>query len=301
VDSHLSDAAIGAWLTDRTGRRCAARPTQPVHGGSISRCVRWAAAGGDVFVKLAPAGALAAFEAEAEGLQDLRASGAVRVPAVQAVGLAGGHAILALEWLELSPTLKEQPGVQALLGRKLATLHRVTATAFGWRRDNTIGATPQPNAWDVDWVRFFRERRLGHQLTLAAAKGLPARVQERGRLLEERCPAFFRGHRPEPSLLHGDLWSGNWGVDAATREPVLFDPAVYFGDREADIAFTHCFGGFSDAFHAAYAAEWTPDPGADARRPLYNLYHVLNHYVLFGGGYARQAASMIDSLLAQLG
>jgi fructosamine-3-kinase len=179
--------------------------------------------------------------------------------------------------------------------------HRVTAPRFGWHRDNTIGATPQQNAWHDDWVRFFREQRLGFQLDLAAANGLDARVVERGRDLGERCGAFFSSYRPVPSLLHGDLWGGNWGVVAGVREPAIFDPAVYYGDREADLAMTRLFGGFGPRFYAAYQSAWPLDQAAGTRRTLYNLYHVLNHFSLFGGGYGRQAAAMIDKLLAEFG
>lgn len=296
-----ADASIAAWLGERVGRRFAENPAGVVHGGSIHHCVRWPGAGGDAFVKLAAVDARAAFEAEADGLEALRAAQALRVPQVLAVGEAGGRAVLALEWLELSPPLADRSSVQRRLGEGLAAQHRVTGPAFGWRRDNTIGATPQPNPREHDGVRFLQRHRLGHMLELAAAQGLPSRTLERGRRLVERCPGLFAGYRPVPSLLHGDLWGGNWSAHAATGEPVVFDPAVHHGDREADLAMTRLFGGFGPDFYAAYGAQWPLDPGAPARCTLYNLYHVLNHYVLFGGGYARQVATMIDRLLAELG
>ncbi|HET9692965.1 MAG TPA: fructosamine kinase family protein [Steroidobacteraceae bacterium] len=294
-------AAIGAWLSEQTGRRFAPRPAEAVHGGSINRCVRWPGQGGDAFVKLAVPATLPAYAAEVEGLRDLRGADSLRVPDAYAAGIAGGHAVLALEWLDLSPQLASEPAVQARLGARLAAQHRVTAASFGWRRDNTIGATLQPNGPDDDWVRFFRRARLGHQLELAASSGLDLRIVERGLALNERCGELFASHRPVASLLHGDLWGGNWSALARTGEPAIFDPAVYYGDREADIAFTHLFGGFGHAFYAAYEDAWPLAPGSDARRTLYNLYHVLNHYVLFGGSYARQASSMIEQLLAELG
>lgn len=296
-----SEAAIGAWLSLQAGRRFESRPARRVHGGSIHHCVRWAAAGGDAFVKLADAGAIGTLEAEVDGLEALRAAQALRVPQVLAVGTAAGRAVLALEWLDLSPQVAERSSVQARLGEGLAEQHRVTGPTFGWHRDNTIGATAQPNPTDDDWLRFFRQHRLGHVLDLAVARGLPSRTVDRGRELIERLPALFVGYRPVPSLLHGDLWGGNWSADALTCDPVVFDPAVYRGDREADLAMTHLFGGFGPDFYAAYGAQWPLDPGAETRRPLYNLYHVLNHFVLFGGGYARQAGAMIDGLLAELG
>lgn len=292
--------ALGRWLGEQTGRRHASRPAGEVHGGSVHRCLRWPAAGGDAFVKVAAASQLAAFEAEAAGLESLREAQALRVPCVHAVGLVAGTAVLALEWLALSPPDAASPEVQARLGERLASQHRVQAARFGWSRDNTLGATPQPNAEDDDWVRFYRQRRLGHMLTLAQAAGLDPRIVDRGERLLDRCGQFFEDHCPVPSLLHGDLWGGNWSALARSREPVIYDPAVYFGDRETDIAFTRLFGGFGRAFYAAYEAAWPPDPGAGTRTTLYNLYHVLNHHVLFGGGYARQAQHMIDGLLAEV-
>jgi protein-ribulosamine 3-kinase len=301
VTTTPAHAEIGAWLGERIGRRFAAAPAEVVHGGSIHHCVRWPGSGGDAFVKLVPVDTLATFEAEVDGLEALRAARALRVPEVLAVGVAGGRAVLALEWLDLSPQLADRSSVQARLGEGLAAQHRVTGNAFGWHRDNAIGATVQPNPREDDGVRFFQRHRLGHMLELAAAQGLSSRTLERGRRLVERCPGLFEGYRPVPSLLHGDLWGGNWSAHAVTGEPVVFDPAIHYGDREADLAMTRLFGGFGHDFYAAYGAQWPLAAGAATRCTLYNLYHVLNHYVLFGGGHARQAAAMIDSLLAELG
>ena len=296
-----ADVAISSWLSRNTGRSFASAPAAEVAGGSVYRCVRWASESSDAFVKLAAADSLAALEAEAAGLQALAKADALRVPAVLAVGDAGGHALLALEWLDLEPAAASDGTVQAQLGERLAMQHRMTAPRCGWQRDNTIGATLQLNEWDDDWVRFFRERRLGFQLGLAGANGLHSNVVERGRELGERCGAFFSSYRPVPSLLHGDLWGGNWGVVSGSREPAIFDPAVYYGDRETDIAMTRLFGGFGPRFYAAYQASWPLDQAASRRSTLYNLYHVLNHFNLFGGGYGRQAQAMIDKLLAELG
>jgi protein-ribulosamine 3-kinase len=294
-------SAIPAWLSRITSRRYAPQAAGAVAGGSIHQCVRWPGEGGDAFVKFAPLERLDALEAEAAGLGALEAAGALRVPRVLGVAEVDGQALLALEWLDLSAPAEGDAALQGQLGERLATLHRYTAPRFGWDRDNYIGATTQPNAWDDDWVRFFRERRLGFQLDLAESRGLPPRIIDRGRELGERCGAFFSSHRPVPSLLHGDLWGGNWGAVAATREPVIFDPAVYYGDREADLAMTRLFGGFGPRFYAAYQAAWPLDPAAGTRRALYNLYHVLNHFSLFGGAYAQQAAGMIERLLAESG
>jgi fructosamine-3-kinase len=178
-------------------------------------------------------------------------------------------------------------------------MHRTARDHFGWDRDNTIGSTPQHNAPCGEWVTFWREHRLGFQLDLAARQGYGGRLQKLG----ERLLADLTGlidHDPRPSLLHGDLWGGNIGYDREGN-PVIFDPAVYYGDREADLAMTELFGGFGSGFYAAYEEAWPLDPGYSVRKTLYNLYHILNHLNLFGSGYLGQAQTMTERLLAELG
>jgi protein-ribulosamine 3-kinase len=208
--------------------------------------------------------------------------------------VAEGRAWLVLEYLPLGSR-----GSGADLGRRLAAMHRHTAPSYGWTRDNTIGSTPQDNTRMDDWIGFFRERRLRPQYDLAARHGAPCRVMDKGERLMAGLAGLFGGHRPAASLLHGDLWGGNHGYSAG--EPVIFDPAVYYGDREADLAMTELFGGYPADFYAAYREAWPLDPGYALRKTLYNLYHVLNHYNLFGGGYLGQAEHMTERLLAELG
>jgi protein-ribulosamine 3-kinase len=284
-------------LAAALGRPVAPDPDAAVHGGSINDCLRWQTATGPVFVKRAPIARRWILEAEADGLARLRTAGAVRVPATLAMGCTDRDAFLALEWLDLTPA---DATSDERLGRALARLHAVHCEAFGLDHDNAIGATVQPNAWNGDWLAFWREQRLGLQLALAARNGYGGRLQDRGRRLAECAGVFFVDHRPQPSLLHGDLWGGNRAM-LADATPVLFDPAVYFGDREADLAMTHLFGGFGPRFHAIYAEARPLDPGAEVRRDLYNLYHVLNHLNLFGAAYRGQAEAMIDRLLAAAG
>jgi fructosamine-3-kinase len=200
----------------------------------------------------------------------------VRVPKVFSHGVEGGRAYLLLEYLDLQAN-----GDFAALGRVLAALHRKSAPRFGWQRDNYIGATPQANGWCDDWAEFWRERRLRPQFERA---GLNFEFPER--LLEN--------HRPQPSLLHGDLWNGNVGFTA--QGPVLFDPAVYYGDREADLAMTELFGGFPREFYQAYRQAWPLPPGYEKRKHVYNLYHLLNHLNLFGGGYLGQVNATLRLL-----
>lgn len=288
-------AVIARAIASTLGVACQESPEGRVAGGSISVCYRWLSDAGPLFVKVAALEALPMLVAEAAGLADLGAANAVRVPRVLAVGPAPGSAFLALEWLTAGRSGAE---CERLLGEQLAALHRVTAERFGWSRDNTIGSTPQANGWCGDWSEFFRERRLKPQLALAASRGEATLEPMGGRLLES-LPRLLAGHRPQPSLLHGDLWGGNW-LALATGEPAIFDPAVYYGDREADLAMTRLFGGFGAAFYRAYEAVAPLPEGASLRGELYNLYHVLNHANLFGGGYAAQACAMMQRLLSQL-
>lgn len=265
-----------------------------IGGGCVNETVRVRGEGRDFFVKLNAAAKADMFVAEAEGLREIAASETLRVPEPVCWGVAGSSAYLVLDYLSLG-----HAGKGAVLGERLAALHRITQTEFGWWRDNTIGSTPQINTPDADWLRFFRARRLGYQLELAERNGTVSELLRRGAELMERLDGLFDGYRPRPSLLHGDLWSGNYSY-FADGTPVIFDPAVYFGDREADIAMTELFGGFGGDFYAAYRAAWPLDAGYAVRRTLYNLYHILNHYNMFGGGYGQQALRMTQQLLSEL-
>ncbi len=266
-----------------------------VGGGTSSELWSCRLAEERAFVKTAPADREFALVAEADGLRELTAAGAIRVPQPLAQGCAGATAFLALEWLDITAG-----GRDADLGRALAQLHRHRAASFGWRRDNTIGATPQTNGWMDDWPSFFRDRRLAPQFELAARNGHLGRLQRDGTALLAAIPALLEGHAPIPSLLHGDLWSGN-AARLASGEPAIMDPAVYYGDREADLAMTELFGGFTPGFYSEYAKAWPLDAGYPLRRTLYNLYHVLNHLNLFGETYLAQAQRMTADLLAAAG
>jgi fructosamine-3-kinase len=248
------------------------------------------------FVKTADAAALPRLVAEVAGLAALRATGSVRVPDVLACGLCDGRARLELEYLDLRG-LDRACG--AALGQQLAALHGHVGERFGFDGDNFIGGLPQENAWRDNWALFFAERRLRPQLRWAIGNGMERQLADRGLALAERLGAFFLDYRPRPSLLHGDLWSGNASA-LADGTPVIFDPAVYYGDREADIAMSELFGGFPESFYAGYRAAWPLDAGYETRKTLYNLYHVLNHFNLFGAAYLGQARRMIEKLLAEL-
>lgn len=260
----------------------------PVSGGDISAA--WRA--GNVFLKTGPESSYDMFTAEAEGLAELASANTVRVPRVLACGMSPGTAFIAFEWLDMERPTRS---VESQLGEQLAALHHATRDRFGWHRDNTIGLTPQPNDWSDDWVGFFRDKRLGFQLGLAARNGFTGSLQTTGARLLKRLPIFFESYTPKPSLLHGDLWGGNWG--SCNGEPVIFDPAVYYGDPESDLAMTRLFGGFGAAFYEAYDAHMPPAAGSHDRCMLYQLYHVLNHLNLFGSSYKRRAQDLINNLL----
>lgn len=288
--------AIAESIEHATGVPFVVERTNRVGGGCINQGFELHGGGREVFVKLNTAASLSMFEAEAAGLEEIAATGTVRVPCPVCAGADTVHAWLVLEYLPLSANSGKG---MAALGERLAAMHRATRDRFGWRRDNTIGSTPQVNTQLSDWVEFWRRYRLGYQLDLAARNGYRGALQDKGTQLLERLPQFFQGYRPAASLLHGDLWGGNAAATAG-GEPVIFDPAVYYGDREADLAMTTLFGGFTPAFYRAYETQWPLHPGHRDRRELYNLYHVLNHLNLFGGGYRAQAEEMIDRLLAAL-
>jgi fructosamine-3-kinase len=264
-----------------------------VDGGCINTAqILEGADGRHWFVKLNRAGLLPMFEAEADGLAAMFATDTVRVPRPLCHGISGGQAYLVMDVIDSG----RGADATATLGTQIAQMHRHTQAQFGWHRDNTIGSTPQPNTLNSDWTRFWREQRLGFQLELAADNGYRGQLQRKGAQVMAALGAILDGHQPVPSLLHGDLWSGNYSVDEQGR-PVIFDPATYYGDREADLAMTELFGGFGSEFYQAYRQEWPLDDGYPRRRTLYNLYHILNHLNLFGGGYAGQAERMMDRLL----
>jgi len=319
---------VASAIRDATHRPFVILATTPVGGGSINEAYHLDGTdGARYFLKLNESRHLPVFAAEATGLKMIAATDTIRVPIPVTHGSAGEQCYLVLEHLEL-----DSRGNSRLLGEQLAALHRFTsdsadvnplaagevnsghsrpgcsatpchgrnATVFGFSADNFIGTTPQPNSWTDDWVTFWREHRLGFQLRLAEESGYGGQLQSLGEKLMDALPAFFAGYTPQPSLLHGDLWSGNHAF-LADGTPTIFDPAAYYGDRECDLAMTELFGGYPADFYAAYRDAYPLDAGYATRRELYNLYHILNHANLFGGGYARQAEQLMQRLLTVIG
>jgi fructosamine-3-kinase len=288
---------IAAQIEHTTGTPFRCERQRAVGGGCINDAAVIEDAGRSYFVKLNDARRLPMFEAEADGLNELAASRTVRVPLPVCTGLAEQRAYLVMQYVEFG---HGDDAAAELLGRGLAAMHRVQQGDYGWWRINTIGSTPQDNTRESDWVTFWDTHRLGYQLELAATHGYGGDLQRKGARLRAGLGQFFTDYTPPASLLHGDLWSGNYAVDTQ-GQPVIFDPAVYYGDRETDLAMTELFGGFPARFYHAYREAYPLDPGYAVRRDLYNLYHVLNHLNLFGGGYRTQAEEIIRRLLRELG
>jgi fructosamine-3-kinase len=301
-ESTMTDwATIAGHIGSATGQVFTPHRPRPVGGGCINATTILQDGARGYFVKTNGTMRLDMFVVEAAGLVELAAAGALRVPEPICWGQTSTHSYLVLELLELGGPAPIPPPIPlrgATAGQQLAALHRTSHETFGWPRDNYIGSTPQPNRPRHDWVGFWRDQRLGYQLELAARNGYARDLNDAGERLLADLHSLLT-HQPRPSLLHGDLWSGNLGY-LPNGQPVIFDPAVYYGDREADLAMTELFGGFGADFYAAYRQDWPLDPGYRVRKTLYNLYHILNHLNLFGTGYLGQARGMIDRLLAEV-
>jgi fructosamine-3-kinase len=282
---------IAQHISQVTGVTFTASHQRPVGGGSVNQAYALVDGSRAYFIKLNQAVRLGMFEAEALGLQQMASTKTVRVPMPICWGTANASAYLVLEWLDLGYGTHRS---WQELGTNLAALHRVSSDkGFGWQQNNTIGFIPQHNPWTPTWAEFFTEHRLGYQLRQATQRG--GHFPDGERLLS-RIPQLLAGHNPIPSLVHGDLWSGNAAM-TKLEEPVIFDPAVYFGDREVDLAMTELFGAFPNDFYRAYHLAFPLEPGYERRKHLYNLYHILNHFNQFGGSYEQQANRTIAALL----
>jgi len=265
-----------------------------IGGGSINTACRIGDGEREFFIKTNHSRHAHMFEAEAEGLGELASSDTIKVPEPICYGLYEQQCYIVMEYLSLGGRVDT-----ALLGQQLVNMHRVTQAQFGWTIDNTIGSTPQVNTPTDDWIEFWRNYRLGSKLELAARNGYAGELQRLGERLMADFPCLFDSHKPEASMLHGDLWSGNYG-GLPDGTPVIFDPAFYYGDREADLAMTTLFGGFGASFYAAYNEAWPLDDGYAVRKTFYNAYHIINHLNMFGGGYHGQAINMLEQVLAEI-
>ncbi|MCY3677581.1 MAG: fructosamine kinase family protein [Gemmatimonadetes bacterium] len=308
VEAVLESACRAAGLD-----RSSVESVRPIGGGCINNALKMCTAGGSFCLKWNAGAGRDFFRMEAEGLSALADSGAVEVPRVIAVGGDGDEAPwLLLEWIEEARATGD---TWAQLGHRLARLHRTRqgrsipvghAPGFGWHGDNVIGSLPQPNRWTDDWAEFWTELRI---LPLARELGGDGTLSRSRLALVERAAARMSdllapaATADGPSLLHGDLWSGNvlFGrrqtVPDADPLPFLIDPAVYVGHREVDLAMCRLFGGFPARFRNAYEAVWPLLPDHERRLPAYQLYPLLVHARLFGGGYAAAVARAAQAVL----
>ena len=260
-----------------------------VGGGCISSSYKVSTSEGSYFIKKASGREIAFLKCEERGLQELQLCKDIRTPQCLGFTEFDGSGYLLLEYLELT---RHNSKSQRSLGKHLALMHKITAEKHGFHEDNFIGSHPQINDWYDEWIEFFINCRLMPQ---ANDTGDQIIIQKAGKL-SSRLNDFFDGYSPQPSLLHGDLWGGN---SSALRDetPVIFDPAVYYGDRETDIAFTEMFGGFTSKFYRSYNEEFPLNKGYRIRKDLYQLYHYLNHANIFGGSYLSSSNRILDNLL----
>ncbi len=286
---------IAEQITQAAGVQVNAKNIQSVGGG----CINSAYLVGDdmeqVFVKTNQRALLGMFQAEAYGLNEMARAQAIQVPEVYCVGHDGDIAFIAMQAFTLG---RAQKNSYRNFGVQLATLHRYQKSHYGADCDNTIGSTPQPNHKMDNWFDFWREQRLGFQLEHAKKNRAPSTLIDDGYTLGEKMEQLF-SKAPAAACLHGDLWNGNWAFDRY-GQPIIFDPAHYFGDRETDIAMTTLFGRAHPDFYAAYHDTYPLSDNYAARETFYNAYHILNHFNLFGGGYAQQAHQMIKKTLSEL-
>ncbi|MCB9168889.1 MAG: fructosamine kinase family protein [Flavobacteriales bacterium] len=276
-------------LSHHLGAAVDIEQADPVGGGSINDAWRLATNAGPFFLKTNSADRFPSlFEAEADGLQRLQAADALRVPTVIAFGEDHDDTFLLLEHIEQD--LRTEAFWERF-GTGLAALHRHTWGHFGLERDNHIGSLEQVNTPLDSWAEFFIHRRLEPMLKMARDhRRVEAGMAFRFERLFHKLDGLFP-HEP-PALLHGDLWSGNF-LCAADGAPVLIDPAVYYGHREMDIAMSRLFGGFEAGFYTAYNAAWPLEQGWQDRLDLCNLYPLLVHVNLFGGGYVAQVEGVL--------
>jgi fructosamine-3-kinase len=295
---------IAERISQATNQGFEINDCRSISGGCINQAYRISSTNGrKYFIKLNQIDRLPMFVAEAKGLLEIAATQTIMVPMPICWGTVTDRSYLVLDYLDL--TNRGTTTSWQEMGRNLANMHRYqthSSPKFGWHIDNTIGSTPQINTWETNWTTFFTTHRIGYQFQLARNQGgnFPKSTQ-----LLAIIPQILDRHYPQSSIVHGDLWGGNASF-TTDGKPVIFDPAIYWGDREVDLAMTELFGGFPAAFYESYEQVYPNglpsasaiDPGYHSHRKLlYNLYHILNHYNLFGRSYEQQANSTIDTLL----
>ncbi len=289
--------AISTHISESLGKDFQIHQHSSIGGGSINSAYKVIGTDSlEYFVKLNSASLEFMFQVEYDSLNELLQVTAadasiMQIPKPICFGTTGSQSYLVLEYIPMTSR-----GDGRLMGQALAQMHHITAEQFGWYQDNIIGSTPQSNTRHSDWLSFWREERMIPQFKMLYDKGYKNHLRPLDEKLLNNLDKLLANHKPVPSLLHGDLWSGNYAY-TQDGQPVIFDPAIYYGDREADIAMTELFGGFGRDFYDTYNASWPLDAGYSQRKTLYNLYHILNHANLFGGSYLHQAVGMMERLV----
>lgn len=269
--------------------------THPCFGGDINEAWQLRTKHNTFFLKFNLHASQSMFLAEAEGLRLLAQANVIRIPKVIHVTEKRDEApaYLLLEWLDSGQTTTS---TQLDLGESLARLHLQNASLYGLNHDNFIGRLPQSNSQSSSWVEFYGEQRLRPQLNLAIGNGQASpTLQSNLEKLINKLPNLIPDNI-EPSLLHGDLWGGNF-MTLSDGRPALIDPAVYYGHREVELAFTELFGGFDSRFYDAYSAVYPIDKDYAKRRALYQLYPLMVHMNLFGGSYTSRVHTIVQHYL----
>ncbi|CZF86626.1 fructosamine kinase family protein [Grimontia marina] len=281
--------SLSVQLSLALGQQFVVEEKTPIDGGDINECYAIASGNMRFFVKVNSRDNLPIFEAEAEGLRHLANSGEISIPQVIYIGIIKEKSVLVLDYIPMKQLDEESA---YLLGKELACLHQWgEQLEYGFDIDNFIGTTEQRNSWHRKWANFFADHRIGFQLQLAEEKGMSFGDVE---AIVEAVKERLNGHQPKASLVHGDLWKGN--ASSTMNGSIVYDPACYWGDREVDLAMTYLFGGFPEEFYNGYEEVWPLDEGFEDRKDLYNLYHMLNHCLLFGGPYLAETEALINKL-----
>jgi len=286
----ISEEKIKARIEEKLGSKI--KSFSSLSGGCISDAYKITMAdGSNYFLKYNPSTSNDMFSKEANGLKELSKANAIRIPDV----LSFDEDYIQLEYI---PTGNKKKNFFEEFGRNFAEMHKFTSNSFGFYEDNYIGSNPQKNFSEekekTSWVNFYFNKRILFQLQLAEQLGNSTEELRKGiSKIENKIQEIIGDTQEKPSLLHGDLWGGNYMVDE-NGNAVLIDPAVYYGHREADLGMTKLFGGFSSEFYRAYNETLPLEDGYEYRENIYKLYHVLNHLNLFGGGYYSQALSLIN-------
>ncbi len=282
---------IAQAIATETQQSFIIKDKKSIANGTVGRYYRISAGDRQYFVKIHNKDHLAHFRAEALSLKQIQSTKQITCPKVIALGSYIDKSFLVLTYIPFS---HPEPKTWYKLGQQLALMHKKSQhKRCGWQQNNFIGDSQQPNKWHSQWQQFFSEQRIVWQLRLLSKKSvLLGDIQH----ISKVCQQLLQHHKVTPCLVHGDLWRGNIGF--YQNNPVIFDPACYYGDREVDLAMTELFGFFPSDFYQGYHDTYPLDKGYEVRKTMYNLYHILNHANLFGGIYIKQAKAMLTRLLS---